>query len=89
MTCDFCTLPEVKTIYAARDFVVVIPGTTLTVRSKGGWAACPTCSSLVAAGQKRALLKRFLDRMKKSGIFAPCSYTVAKAMHDGFWAHRL
>ena len=62
--CDFCSSPEIRWEYPARDFttdVVRSPdGGTVTERALGAWRACDECHRLIEAGDFGGLAARSL-----------------------------
>jgi DNA-directed RNA polymerase subunit RPC12/RpoP len=95
--CDFCSDTRSESelwTYYCEDFqypvhIVGIPDGG----SKGAWAACDTCHELIESNDRRALALRSTDRdIKRHPSAAPHKNTIfaiAKAIHDGFFEHRI
>ena len=59
MICDFCSSPDVVSVYGANDFILdsfevdgVLPA------SRGDWCACAECAAIVATRDWNALARR-------------------------------
>jgi hypothetical protein len=100
--CDFCSSPDVRWAYPARDFVVdaetvarnvgapELAGLIPDWGSRGGWAACPACHALVQRGDRDRLAIRSAKRMRR--VYASLSMrealTAVRRVQDDFWANR-
>jgi hypothetical protein len=73
--CDFCSEPNPSRLFASPDFRMDGPRPEAGLpeyRSKGGWAACSTCASMIDNGAWDRLLVRGIDAMvKKYGSLMP------------------
>ena len=94
--CDFCSSPDVRWAFPARDFSTVIAGVsakevrTASLNSAGGWAACPACHALILRGDRDRLARRSAKRlirqhpeMSMRMVLAAC-----RRIHDDFWSQR-
>lgn len=84
--CDFCSSPDVRWRYPARDFVIsALEG----AGSEGGWAACPACHALIERGLRDKLTERSARRFaRKHGIPVKAVKPQLRKLHDQFWANR-
>lgn len=94
--CDFCSSPDVKWAFPARDFIRTAPLTEkalMTAGMRGGWAACPACHALILRGARDRLAHRSAKRYKR---LHPDAASVPlgriekhiRGLHDDFWANR-
>lgn len=66
--CDFCSAPKPTRYFNCPDFTMdkAKPEFALPeYRSKGEWAACSPCGTLIDAGNWDGLLNRALDSLSK------------------------
>jgi hypothetical protein len=78
--CDFCSHPDVRWAFPARDFVherelratgltesgnVVHQDVDLRAGSSGGWAACQACYSMIRRGDRDGLVRRSAKLMQR------------------------
>jgi hypothetical protein len=61
--CDFCSDPQIARYYECPDFVMDASRKP-ELRSKGAWAACATCASLIESGNWDRLLGRAVDAQR-------------------------
>jgi hypothetical protein len=81
--CDFCSSPDVRWSYPARDFTIL----PLMVASGGGWAACQTCHDLIETQDWKALAGRSADThpMVKDGLMPrEVAIEFTKTIHFAF-----
>ncbi len=98
MICDFCSSPDVRWRYPARDHdcwaVLSLDEEnnleSKTARSVGAWAACEECSKLIEAGDKAGLLRRSVETCERDPLDPEKKITaiVIADIHAGFWANR-
>jgi hypothetical protein len=74
--CDFCSDPRIFASYPAKDFTAGQfknpDGKKLVANSRGGWAACKTCTELIEAGKWESLLDRSIATfLTKYGTHIP------------------
>ncbi len=90
--CDFCSEPQVRWSYPARDFVdvgLVTPTGILVSESVGAWAACEECHRLIEAGDRDALLRRSIQNfIRFYGVPLPDLGGDIVRIHNQFFAHR-
>jgi hypothetical protein len=91
MICDFCSSPDVRWRYPARDFTRSVMG-VVDAGSRGDWAACDACHRLIRLSLRDKLVERCLKRYP---LYAALSKTEKisarrelRAIHDDFWASR-
>ncbi len=90
--CDFCSEPQVRWCYPARDFVYIAvsgPSGILVSESVGAWAACGECHALIEAGDHEALLNRSVQKFVEiNGFLPPALADDIRRIHTQFFAHR-
>jgi hypothetical protein len=63
--CDFCSQPNPTRFFEAPDFPMDGAHDGLPAyRSRGAWAACATCGSMIDAENWDSLLLRAVDRLQ-------------------------
>jgi hypothetical protein len=87
--CDFCSSPDVRYAYPARDFIIKTPSEIPDWGSAGGWAACPPCHALIQRGDRDRLARRSAKRMAKTyDISLRAALAAVRRAQDDFWANR-
>jgi hypothetical protein len=100
-TCDFCSTRPVTWNIPCESFelpsVIVNDINTGAQLSRGDWAACETCGSLIARIRRTELLRHCVARQRERlASHAPHQNTMAfrlaarltlKEIHRTFWAH--
>ena len=61
--CDFCNEPHPVRMFDAPDFTMDKSPGFPEYRSKGQWAACSSCGTLIDAGNWTGLLQRAVSKL--------------------------
>lgn len=90
--CDFCNSLAVAWAYPTRDLSSTIPvpgkNATVTINSRGGWAACTPCHDLIEAGNRDGLAVRSAKAGNRRGVPLHLIVAACRKVHDDFWANR-
>lgn len=80
LVCDFCSEPEVKWSYPAKD----IASEELHWGSRGDWAACEICHALIEKGERDKLAERSMQNfIRFNPEFASEPAEIRKEVADG------
>lgn len=95
--CDFCSSPDVRWSFGARDFTLLAEKTGLTDErgvpldwgSLEGFAACDPCKRLIMNTDREALLRRSAQAMVDLfGVHISEALLSCRTVQDAFWANR-
>lgn len=91
MICDFCSSPDVRWRYPARDFTRSVMG-VVDAGSRGDWAACNACHRLIRRNLRDDLVERCLQHYPIYAVLSEPAKAAARrelrAIQDDFWASR-
>lgn len=90
--CDFCSSPNVTSVYPARTFAAyVFEG--IVGEGAGDWAACPICHMLIESGRHAELTERslvtLLERQPKMKSAEEELRTNIRSFHTMFFENRV
>lgn len=90
--CDFCSGPDVRWSYPARDFIdlgLASPNRLIVSESVGAWAACDECHRLIEADDREQLLRRSVERfVELYGLLLPGLDEGVRQIQSRFFEHR-
>ncbi len=86
--CDFCSAQGPTWRYLVASFVAY-ELQDVVGESLGDWAACEVCHGLIEADQRKALVRRALERMPHRGeVPADVALAYIQKAHTGFFLNR-
>ena len=87
--CDFCASPRPRWWYPCREYTIIRDGNAPDIGSRGNWAACDICRTLIDHDHREALVMRVALRVAvRYGVALALMTPEIREAQQGFFDHR-